>query len=830
MLRAGPATATQDRSSVNAAGPQVRITGSVVAADEFSPVASAVIDLFAQQGLTANIPFVSVVSGRDGRYVLSQIPPGEYRLRARRIGFAPTLVNLLVTGQDDVQLSIALVRSPVRLTPVDVMTSYGVEHGSLTGSVRSGERVARILDRQLSEVAGDAREITAADVEEAVTLGTSDILRAVQMIPGMATRSDWTSELWTRGGRWDQTRVYFDDVPIFNPVHTFGLFSAINAQSVSSVRVHPGSRSAAMGEGAAGLVRIRSASGVGLDRLGWSMSLTRFQGSASLRQPLQNGKGGVMLTGRVGDLDVRHETPYRFADVTARADIAVGSATFESSLLWTRDVLDRDEDLNHLEGSAGWGNVVGRATLRVPLSNGSTFSQTLALGNTVAQALQRSANGTDAASYTFPTDNSIRLVLLRGDLEGAAPKGPRRWRFGYELRSIQTHYFGSPTAPYAFQTFRDTLRYQDGLAVASVWGEMDWTPHPLVGLRGGVRLEQMHRTDEVGPVHVSPHAGARFNLSHRLMVSLGYSRTFQSTQALEGSGAVIGPGLQVSHVWLLAGAQVPILRSDIGTLTGEYWITPDWLATASLYRRVARGMIVPDPSPGYLESRRLFTVGDNLARGIELSFRRVRGQTTGMFSYTLASSEITTPAMSFPASAERRHGFRASVRSRLNERFLRGTVHASLATRVASGAPFTRSLPCPPYCMAPDAGTTQDVFDGSAETTDPTLQISASRISGSNELPTHRGSSEWIGFPNARRAPAFWNVDAQLEWNRMFNGAQITAYLQIRNVFDRLNAVTYIRAAQDSCTTSGSVFVSVYGDCFEPGIPFRPILGVRINY
>src|SRR5207245_6958546 len=106
-------------------------------------------------------------------------------------------------------------------------------------------------DRRGRFLASDTRALTGADLTEAVTLGETDPFRALQRLPGVATRDDFTAELWTRGGRWTDTRVTFDGLPLFSPVHVAGVFAGVDPDPVGSACVYPAVRPAASGGGGA---------------------------------------------------------------------------------------------------------------------------------------------------------------------------------------------------------------------------------------------------------------------------------------------------------------------------------------------------------------------------------------------------------------------------------------------------------------------------------------------------------------------------------------------------------------------------------------------------
>jgi hypothetical protein len=112
--------------------------------------------------------------------------------------------------------------------------------------------------RQTRFLAGDARVLTQSDLTQAVTLDEGDLLRAIQRLPGVSTRDDYNAGLWTRGSPWGQTRVYFDGLPVFNPVHGFGLVSGVSPDIIGIATFYPGVRSASLGEGAAGVLDLTS--------------------------------------------------------------------------------------------------------------------------------------------------------------------------------------------------------------------------------------------------------------------------------------------------------------------------------------------------------------------------------------------------------------------------------------------------------------------------------------------------------------------------------------------------------------------------------------------
>ncbi len=118
-------------------------------------------------------------------------------------------------------VSVGLLVLPVRLAPTRV-TAPLEPFARLQSRDESGgaARMDAELFRQRMFPAADARMLTHGDLVDAVTLGETDLFRAMHRLPGVTTRDDYTAAIWTRGAPWSHTRVYFDGMPLFNPVHT----------------------------------------------------------------------------------------------------------------------------------------------------------------------------------------------------------------------------------------------------------------------------------------------------------------------------------------------------------------------------------------------------------------------------------------------------------------------------------------------------------------------------------------------------------------------------------------------------------------------------------
>ena len=323
------------------------------------------------------------------------LPPGTYVLRGSRIGFRLAVVEVELRGDgplagDAARVSVGLIVAPVVLPPVAVAAEAREPFARRARTARetADARTAALRARRARHLATDVREVTHADVEEGLSTAETDLFRALQRLPGVATRSDATAELWTRGGRWDQTRVTFDGLPLFNPLHAGGVLSAVNANAVGAAVLFPGVRPAAVGEGGAGVLDLRSRAGGGTGRVRGVGELSLFSARAALDQTVGGGRGAWMVAGRRSYLDVATRAaadpddriPYAVSEVVLRGDWHPGRAhSIEVSAFRSRDhIADRsafdDPSPGAAPGATGsdwWGNTAARITHTGPATLGA---------------------------------------------------------------------------------------------------------------------------------------------------------------------------------------------------------------------------------------------------------------------------------------------------------------------------------------------------------------------------------------------------------------------------------------------------------------------------
>jgi hypothetical protein len=836
VLGALAAGAQGARAQALAASPNGgSVAGTVLAAATGQPIPGAVVALESASDaavVTASSgPFLarSMVALTDaaGEYRFVGLPPGSYRLVVRHLGYHPAQLQVDLARGAPFRVSVGLVVNPIRLEAMDARAPSPSPYGRLR-SAADEARFGRLDAEQYRDqrfLEGDAAVLTHADVTGSVTLGETDLFRAVQRLPGVSTRDDFTAALWTRGAPWSQTRVYFDGLALFNPVHAIGVFAGVNPDAVGAATFHPGVRSSAIGEGAAGVLNVtsRRAERPGLRALG-ELSVISARGAADWES--RGGRTSLMFAARRSYVDLASRIaqslggdsstyiPYDFFDFTSRFDADLGRGyALEASGLWEQDDV-RGSLPGLLRNTIGhWGNRLGRVSLLSPLG-GVRTTTTVGIsdfnGTIGPPPAAGGAPALDALPEHAATRNGMGVVTIGTEIAPADAGTRPTWSAGVQVALNRQDYTGQHPRPYPVVVLPDSLILREQFAVLSLWGERRWGLGRHAAIELGLRAG-LHRAVPNAPaLALEPKLAIRATpAGTRVTFTGALERSWQYSQALAPAGPSVGPDLYVTDVWFLAGDTIPAMRADIATVGVELWLGAGWTASANGFARRVTGVAVPEPSVGPLNSQRpIFVTATGDARGVELSARRLVGRWTASVAYSYGRSmledvsKLNGYAYRYPSAADRRHLLGVTAMLRLGAAW-----RAGAAFTAASGAPYSRFL----------------------------LGVGACDTTVAHTCSVRDTAALMIEAPNGERTPAYQSLDLLLDWSREVKRVHLGAYVQLRNVLNRTNAVTYTGSITACSTPSPPTLVAVPSnpgvcDRFDKGVPILPLVGIRVSF
>ena len=759
----------------------------------------------------------TAVTGSDGTYGFTGLTPGSYRLRIVRLGYRPETLEIHYDAPADPRISVGLEVNPIELEPLEAESGNAgiLESAGSISSFSTMDRVHRARARQIRFLQSDAQELFREDVRESMTLGEPDLLRTLQRLPGVVADDDWSAEPWTRGGRWDETRIFFDGLPLYDPTHGGGAFTSVNPDLVGSMVFHPGVRPAGAEAASAGLVELNTRPTLGDTRLSALGQASLLSGRLALERPL-GGRSGVSFAARRTYIDEltqgeslpEDRFPYRFSDLGGRWDQGIG----EHFLLTISGVHTEDRllgDVPHgLKGGRGsWGNTLLRGTLqmdrwglRMRLTEGDAEYE--ARVDAVGFDPDRSdlEDAVTARTTRNFVDTHVTSLTVAPLAEGGEPPS---WEAGWHQVKTRINYDGAAPWPFPGSATEGSLRHESDDVTEALWGSVRQAVHPDVELTAGLRLELRNpRPRPDGDLLFAPRIGASWTPTPDLRVSAGLGRHYQYEQAVAGSGFALSPGLVPTHLWLSAGSGVPAIRADLATAGAELWLNEVWLASANVYHRRSTGHVVPSPDSGFVRATPTvsgdalgtdWTTAEASATGIEMGVRRFAGRWVGSAWYGLSRARRKADGTSYRPLGDRTHTLDLST-----------IVQVTAKTRLggtftyASGAPYTRffSFRCPEdqHCPPPEAGA-----------------------------PPIIGFREAAG---AARADSYASVDLHLEREGRLFGLPFGFFLQLRNALGRDNRSAY-RGSILTC--SGGLVDCRAEDRFEDGAPRLPLFGFWIR-
>ena len=232
----------------------------------------------------------------QGQFSFS-LPSGKHVVVIRSVGYLAFRTSLYLHKNTTLNVQLASVSSQLEEV---VVTSKG-------------------YDRNVRQPLLGVSQINIATLRRMpAALGEMDILRSLQMLPGVTSVGEAANGVNIRGGTTDQNLILLDDTPIFNPTHMFGLFSVFPPDAVSGLDLYKGNVPARYGGRAASVLDI-SLRNPDLNRTQFNAGISLVANRLTVETPIIKGKLALLVSGRgaFNDFLLRLVSP-RFDNIRAK--------------------------------------------------------------------------------------------------------------------------------------------------------------------------------------------------------------------------------------------------------------------------------------------------------------------------------------------------------------------------------------------------------------------------------------------------------------------------------------------------------------------------------
>ncbi|MDL1913402.1 MAG: TonB-dependent receptor [Bergeyella sp.] len=595
---------------------------------------------------------INLISNGQGFYSLS-LPEGNYTLVISYPGYKSTQRSVIL--DKDKRLDIAL-EEEVKNKRIkeenidDGRKEVGIEEVVISDAKR---------DKNLSTAQMGEEILNIKKIEKLpVLLGERDIIKTLQLLPGVKSAGDISDGFTVRGGAIDQNLVLLDEAPIYNISHLFGLVSAFNSDAIKDVKITKGSSPAQYGGRLSSVLAVKMKEGNNKE---YSVSggLGLLGGRISVEGPIQKEKSSFIVSFRRSILDLlfqkeESESDFgtnqlpRFYDFNSKVNYKIN----ENNRVYLSGYFGGDKfevgDVSML-----WENRVG--TLRWnSILNSKLFSNASLIYSEYNQQIDVRNSGKNSGLRSTISDWNFKQ-----DFTWFA-RNKHLINFG--LQSIyhtitSNRISGSSVSSYARNsrklwenalyindefkviTGKLTINYGLRLSLSTILGGDRYNIYQDGNLVGTKNLEE----GKLGKTYVNlePRISGNYRINEVSSFKAGY---FRNTQNLH----LINPdyvGMASVGQWIGNSYTIrPGISDQVGAGYSRNLKKNAYELNAEVYYKSLQNQIdFKNPSQILfysgqdIESELLF--GKGRAYGLELIAKKKTGKLTGWFSYTLSKSE-----------------------------------------------------------------------------------------------------------------------------------------------------------------------------------------------
>ena len=643
-------------------------------------------------GATVYVPELSAGMSTNayGYYAMS-IPPGDYTLRFSFVGYQSE--NLPMLLEESQTLNIALSTQEVELETVVVRA---------TGTVPSVE------EKEISTAHIDIQTIR----KMPSLLGEVDVLRSIQLLPGVTSVGGGASGFNVRGGNADQNLVLLDEAPVFSASHLLGIFSVFNPDAIKDVKLYKGGIPARYGGRLSSVLDVRQKEG-NTQRFGMRGGIGLIGSRLLIEGPLVKDKSSFMLAGRrsYGDLLYRtlggRDATLYFYDLNAKANYEIN----DRNRLYLSGYLGRDAfgigdflgfDWGNRTATLRWNHLFSDKLFSNVTAVYSDYQYRLNFFNSIVGSGGESADwNSRITNYHLQTDLTYFLSANSSIDFGASAilyqfdPGRIDIRIGV-INAVQQleHKQAVESAIYATHkkqwdklTLQYGLRYSTFLNVGqgNVFRYENNEPSPDNDIIDTIS----YRTGEVIQWYdgLEPRLSLNYSLNKSTALKASYNRLFQYIQLVSNTTTPTP-----IDIWTPASQYIrPAVVNQVALGFFHNFRQNTIAFSAEAYYKRFQDLIDFRGGAELILNETLerdLLLGQGRAYGVELMLRKQRGRVSGWVSYTWSRTERQVDGISndayYPANYDKPHDVSVVLNCQLTKKW-----SASANFAYATGRPLT---------------------------------------------------------------------------------------------------------------------------------------------
>ncbi|MGB0881362.1 MAG: TonB-dependent receptor [Vicingaceae bacterium] len=624
-------------------------------------------DLIGVTIFVKELPGTGTVTNVYGFYSLT-LPKGEYTIQYSFIGYKTTPFKVNLT--QNVKKSIELSNDAETLEAFEVTATADDEN------IRSTE---------MSVTKIDMKEIESIPV----LFGERDVMKTLQLMPGVKSGGEGSAGFFVRGGSSDQNLILLDEAPVYNASHLLGFFSVFNSDAIKDLKLYKGGMPAEYGGRLSSVMDIKMKDGNSKE-MEVSGGIGLISSKLTIEAPIVKDKGSFIISGRrtyadmflkLSSNETQRDASLYFYDLNVKANYRIN----ESNRVFLSGYFGRDNlGYSDLFGF-NWGNATG--TLRWNhLFSDKLFSNTSFIYSHYNYKIDIGSAGIKIAS-------KIEDMTIKEDMD-------------YFLNDKNKIKFGGSLVYHTFDPGEVSSTEEDGIIndtkienrysfESGLYLSNEQKFSNLFTLTYGLRYSnftqvgpgEIYTFDKAGEITDTsnysnlesvvsyngwePRIAAKYTLNETSSLKASYARSYQYLHLLSNSSSG-----NPTDAWMPSSNNIkPEISDQIALGYFKNLKNNAYEFSVEAYYKVLQNTI--DYKTGAeitlnptVEGELLY--GEGRAYGAEFFLKKKKGDFTGWISYTLARSENKfddiNNASWFPTKQDRTHDVSIVAMYALSER------------------------------------------------------------------------------------------------------------------------------------------------------------------
>jgi outer membrane receptor for ferrienterochelin and colicin len=553
-------------------------------------------------------------------------------------------------------------------------------------TLQNVEIVAEKQKRIERETQMSVAEVPIAQIRKVPALmGEVDVLKVLQLLPGVKSGGEGQSGIYVRGGGPDQNLILLDGVPVYNANHLFGFFSVFNSDAIKDVKLIKGGYPARYGGRLSSVLDINMKEG-NMNEVKGSASIGLISSKLMLEGPINKGKTSFVVSGRRTYIDVlarpiikialKNEgsngvAGYYFYDLNAKINHKFSDkdrlylSSYGGKDKFYFDIKDDDvKDVDYSKNNLGWGNFTNA------LRWNHVINKKMFLNTTAIYSDYRLLTDLEFGEEKIGANNDKEFFKLNY-ISGIEDVG---LKLDFDYVPTPDHFirFGANTVRHNFKPgrfllnnentkdkyiFRDTVGQPNipGLE-STLFVEDDWSISKNFKVNAGLHFS-LFNVKKKDYLSLQPRVSARYMVGKDLSLKASYAtmRQYINLLAFEGLGLP-------TDIWVPSTDRVKPQDSWQAAIGIAKSIGEDYELSIEGYYKKMKNLVAYKDGAGVFQSddwQDRIVQGNGDAYGAEFFLQKKYGRLSGWVGYTLSWTYRQFPDIDnnkkFPYRFDRRH-------------------------------------------------------------------------------------------------------------------------------------------------------------------------------